>query len=159
MNASPGPKPNAVDTHSQQHAAIFQRLFQGIGLLRAGANVAINWDGNQYSISAQVPPSQPSGLRYADPIENDTGLAHAKGEIIHLASTSFLVTTGYKLPSAPTGATVKAKVGKWIAVRDVPAIQNISGVDCYNVPQFPLPGANYDDAARYWDFWPDPVCV
>lgn len=103
---------------------------------------------------------QQSGIRFADPIENDTGIAHAKGEVIHLQSSSFLVTTGYKLPSAPTGDTIKAKAGKWIALQDVPAIQNISGTDCYNVPQWPMPEPdNYDDPLNFWMFWPDPICV
>lgn len=45
-------KPNREDDHSNHHADIHERLFEGIGLLRAGAGILIEWDGSQYKITS-----------------------------------------------------------------------------------------------------------
>ena len=60
MITSPGPKPAAVDLHSAQHVAIFQRLFEGLGLLRAGAGISISWDGSHYIIAATAKAAPPA---------------------------------------------------------------------------------------------------
>ena len=45
-------KPNLKGQHSQAHRVLDERVLRGIGLMRAGAGILIEWDGEEYVITS-----------------------------------------------------------------------------------------------------------
>lgn len=102
------------------------------------------------------------GIHFDIKIEADpaAAIAYTRGTLAHISSTHVLVTTGYRLPPAPSGVVVKARPGWWISTQAVPAkaTDNASGHEVYQVPQWPMPGADNDDVLRFWTYFGDISC-
>ena len=140
MPTSPGPKPNAVDAHSQQHRAIFERLFQGIGLLCAGNGISIRFDGKQYIITATNRAGRTNGTFQG---EYDQTKAYGAGDTFIVSEDTTIsgitVVAGYYgVPPAGTDAA-----GDWYGY--VPA--NPTG---NAVPQHPLPAISAAPNDKYY---------
>jgi hypothetical protein len=100
------------------------------------------------------------GWHFSSKIEADETQSYPAQTVIHIQSTHALVTTGYPLPSAPSGAVVKAKPGIWVSLRAVPAKTLAGAVNVYDVPQWPLPVAtNLDDETNFWLYLGDIWCA
>jgi hypothetical protein len=51
-------RPNDEDAHSHHHVVLHERVLEGKGLLIAGANVVIRWNGSAYVIEGMAGTSQ-----------------------------------------------------------------------------------------------------
>lgn len=102
------------------------------------------------------------GIHFDEKIEADpaAAIAYTRGTLVDIKPTHVLVTTGYRLPSAPGGAIVKARPGWWISTQDVPAKATDGGTgnEVYQVPQWPMPGADNDDELRFWTYFGSISC-
>lgn len=149
LKSAIGPKPQAVDAHSTQHVAIFERLFQGLGLFRAGSGIKISFDGEQYIISATTTPIvRPGG--YAG--EYDPTKSYSAGQQFIISAP--LTIRSVVLPKGlygvrPASANVDSQTfGPWAG--NLPADPSSSSVDMdklFFIPAntFPTLGAAPND--------------
>ena len=141
-------KPSIEDHHSEHHVRLHERVFEGKGLLIAGANIyiSVSSDG-QYIISARPAPSAPSGIIWP-PVIYDVTAGYAQGQAVWVQAADTLTTTGAVYPG--TGLTALSKAGLWIAVKAAPA-------GYFPVAPYPSP----DDptaATMYWLYFGNLYC-
>jgi hypothetical protein len=111
-------------------------------------------------VQTQYTPEVKAGWHFESKIELDPTVSYPAQSVVHIQSTSTLVTTGYPKPSAPAGAVVKAKPGIWVSIRSIPAKALVGAVNVYDVPQWPLPVAtNLDDETNFWLYLGDIWCA
>jgi hypothetical protein len=140
MKSAIGPKPDSVDAHSTQHVAIYERLFQGLGLFRAGPGVTIGWDKDQYVISAESSIARKSGSFKG---EYDQTKSYSAGDTFIISENVTIATIEavagyYGVPPAGTDSK-----GTWAG--NVPA--NPTG---NAVPQHPLPTVGADPNDKFY---------
>jgi hypothetical protein len=140
------------------------RVFEGKGLLRAGAGILISWDGQSYVITstAKGGPAGASGFRWMYPThkELDPRLPYDIYSCAAISPLSSLVQNG--LYDRVTGVKVYSTPGIWMAMQSVPKQITVGTLTKYNVPQLPLPGSNtsapsgtplkgdFDAASVFW---------
>jgi hypothetical protein len=91
---------------------------------------------------------------------NPTTQGYTAGIFYKLLDTDFAVTDGYVCAGSST--PVKATAGKWLCLKDVPALKN-DGSDLPNyLPTLPAASGSLDpdNALNYWEFFtPSQICV
>jgi len=146
-------KPSRDDPHSNHHAALHERVFEGKGLIRAGAGVtvSVDADGTHVISSTARNGGSLSGFRWAAKREVDPTATYSVDEEIHIQATHSLVTTGIRDAAAPELGLVKSRPGRWRCLRNCPAKTTVDGNEVWNLPQWPMPEPeNYDDPNNYW---------
>ena len=125
-------KPNLRGTHSQAHRVLDERVLRGIGLMRAGAGILIEWDGNQYVVTSTARGGGGTSDSWP-PVELDPTQSTPAGGWRYISPTNAIVTAGiYDLDA---GAVITAEAGLWRARVAVPSEAIVGGVMKYNVPQ------------------------
>lgn len=86
--------------------------------------------------------------------------AYSAQQVIHIQSTSAIVTDGIVDAANPTGPLVQSTAGLWVALQAVPAQATVDGNAVWNLPQLPMPNPlDWDDEKNYWAFiCPDAQC-
>ena len=80
-------------------------------------------------------------------------------QLIHIQSTHDIVINGIFDLANPTGPKVTSCAGLWVATQFVPAQTSVSGVQCWNLPQYPMPvPADYDNPTNFWIYLGDMNC-
>lgn len=153
-------KPNLKGQHSQAHRILDERVLRGIGFMRAGNGVLIEWDGSQYVISSTARNGNGiSGWHFEKTIEVDPTKTYPAQTVIHVQPTHAIVTTGIRDAANPTGDVIHSKPGFYISTQAVSPKKTVSGHDVWNLPQFPLPTPdNLDDKTNFWIFFGDINC-
>ena len=129
--------------HSQAHRILDERVLRGIGLMRAGRGVLIEWDGTEYVISSISNPGGGSGgLQFQQPyIELDPTIGVPRWTIVNVSPTNPMTSLVTALFDLVSGNQTVAPTGYWVACDDIPAqVVNPSGKPAgtyYNVPVMP----------------------
>jgi len=77
--------------------------------------------------------------------------AYQAQQVINIQPSADIVVNGIVDLANPTGPAITSCPGFWVATQPVPAQTTVSGVPCWNLPQFPYPNPNnLDDPLNFW---------